>query len=313
MKFSFRNKQSANEKAIGGAVQKTGLGIVALVVLYSDIMFVALLWDAFPGGFMRILAVGGAFATGISIIALLIGKSHWFRPGNQLVFSWWFTGGEVVVSILNVITAVMVAEGSHDLGILSYWLLIAPATPFVAVIGWIILLYQDSSRKQRHEEMEMEDQQRSSERQYQMMVFEANMDIKHGYLEQTRQRLHAALNSPAAQQVVDQHAQNLTAQVLNEITGLPVIPQSQAQQSALPPAAAPSTPALPAPAAQLSDAERLQLLQLAQMLQQLQQPRTSVQEVTGKLEAMPPTQTSPLPMAPLNSQTDQQSQNGNRK
>jgi hypothetical protein len=84
------------------------------------------------------------------------------------------------------------------------------------------------------------------------------------------------------------------------------IQQQQAQQSALPPAAAPSTPALPSPE------QLVQLLQLMQQQQQLQQPRTSVQEVTGKLEAMPPPQTSPFPSAPLNSQTDQQSQNGKK-
>lgn len=84
----------------------------------------------------------------------------------------------------------------------------------------------------------------------------------------------------------------------------PVQVQQQSSQPAAPPAA-PSTSAL-------SPVERQQLLQLAQLLEQMQQPRTTVQEVTGQLEAVQPP--DPFAQSPLEIPTRPTgSQNGNRK
>ncbi len=153
-------------------------------------------------------------------MALLFGKASWFTPGVQLWIAYIFTAVEVIVNVLNIVIAL-----NPNLGIVELWRIFSPATPFVALIGWIFILQVDKSQREHHKLMEMEEQKNDAEREYEMMVHQANMDLKFGYLDQTKQRLQAALNSPMAQAIVEQHAQNLTAQVLNEITGLPVMQQ----------------------------------------------------------------------------------------
>lgn len=218
-------KVSANASALGRGAQGVGMVIICLVVLFSDVMFVSMLWNAFPGGFLTVAAVGGAFATGLSVIVLVIGKTHWFRPGGQLVFSWFFTGAEVLVSIANVITAVMVAE-SKPLGFLSYWLLIAPATPFVALVGWIVLMYLDTGRKQLHAQMEMEDEQHEAELDYHLAEHRAQMNLKHAFLGQFESFLQEETTSPENLAILRAAAARLGKQVMSGLIGSPIAQQS---------------------------------------------------------------------------------------
>jgi len=196
--------------------------IIALISFYGDAVFVWMNIGHYDSWIFQIFLVLGAFCTSASIMFLLLGKAYWFRPGNQLIIAYIFTGIEVFVNVLNIIVAL-----NTNLGIAGYWRIFSPATPFVALIGWIFILQLDKAQRERHAQLEMEEQKNDSEREYELMVHEANMDLKYGYLDQTKQRLQAALNSPQAQSVIEQHAMNLTAQVLNEITGLPVMQQQQ--------------------------------------------------------------------------------------
>lgn len=226
---------SANARAIGSGAQGIAYAIIALVVLYSDIMFVSLMWAAFPGGFLTIAAIGGAFATGISVIALVIGKSHWFRPGGQLVFAWLFTALEVAVSIMNVVVSVMAAK-NEPLGYLSVWLTCSPATPIVALVGWIIVLYLDKQRASLHEEMEMEDDLANSEREHKRQVHAARMEVKATALEQQKEYLKQHLASADVQSILSQGSYEIARTIVSEIVQRPIMPQL--------PAASPA-PALP--------------------------------------------------------------------
>jgi hypothetical protein len=197
--------------------------IIALISFYGDGVFVWMNIGHYTGSYaviFQIFLVLGAFCTSASIMALLFGKASWFTPGTQLWIAYIFTAVEVTVNVLNIVIAL-----NPNLGIVELWRIFSPATPFVALIGWIFILQVDKSQRERHAQMEMQEQKNDAEREYEMMVHQANMDLKFGYLDQTKQRLQAALNSPMAQSIVEQHAQNLTAQVLNEITGLPVMQQ----------------------------------------------------------------------------------------
>jgi len=197
--------------------------IIALISFYGDGVFVWMNIGHYTGSYaviFQIFLVLGAFCTSASIMALLFGKAAWFTPGKQLWIAYIFTAVEVIVNVLNIVIAL-----NPNLGIVELWRIFSPATPFVALIGWIFILQVDKSQREHHKLMEMEEQKNDAEREYEMMVHQANMDLKFGYLDQTKQRLQAALNSPMAQAIVEQHAQNLTAQVLNEITGLPVMQQ----------------------------------------------------------------------------------------
>lgn len=226
--MQITKRLSANAKAIGGSSKFISGLIISLVVLYSDVMFCALLWNAFPGGFMRILAVGGAFATGISIIALVIGKNSWFRPGSQLVFSWFFTGTEVIVSMMNIIVSVMVARGT-DLGYLSYWLLIAPATPFLSVVGWIVIKYLDKEREALHERMEMEDEQRTAELEHERAIHAAKMKLATKSLQYVETFLEQEIQAIEIQATLKHQAHTLAANAAQEVTGQTILvpPQSQ--------------------------------------------------------------------------------------
>lgn len=238
-RFKFgKLKTSAMQKGGVGLLKVAIYLIIACVSFYGDAVFVWMNIGHYTGSYatiFQIFLILGAFCTSASIMALLFGKASWFTPGTQLIIAYIFTAIEVLVNVLNILVAL-----NPNLGIVDLWRIFSPATPFVALVGWIIILQVDKAQVERHADMEMEEQRNASEREYEMMVHGANMELKYGYLEQTKQRLQAALNSPAAQQVIEQHAQNMTAQVLNEITGLPVMHQQPIQPSM--PQIPPSTP-----------------------------------------------------------------------
>ena len=215
---------TANARAIGGSAKFFAYAIISLVVIYSDVMFVSLMWNSFPGGFLTIAAIGGAFATGISVIALVIGKSHWFRPGGQLVWAWCFTAIEILVSVMNVVLSVMVARG-EPLGYLSIYLMIAPATPVVALVGWVLILYMDKERAQLHEEMEMEDDLASAEREHQRQVHATRMDLKATALSQQREYLKQHLASAEVQAVLSEGSYQIAAGIVSEIIQRPIMPR----------------------------------------------------------------------------------------
>jgi hypothetical protein len=227
-----RFRQSAMQRG-GKAILKSAIYlIIAAVSFYGDAVFVWMNIGHYTGNYaviFQIFLILGAVCTSASIMCLLFGKASWFTPGTQLWIAYIFTAVEVVVNLLNIIVAL-----NPNLGIVDYWRIFSPATPFVALIGWVIILQVDKEQRERHAQQEMEEEKNDSEREYQKMVHEANMDLKYGYLDQTKQRLQAALNSPQAQGVIEQHAMNLTAQVLNEITGLPVMQQQQISRQGWP-------------------------------------------------------------------------------
>lgn len=223
-------RQSAMVRGGKGLMQAAVYIIIAAVSFYGDGVFVWMNIGHYTGPYatvFQVFLVLGAFCTSASIMLLLFGKAHWFTPGVQLWCAYIFTAVEVAVNILNIIVAL-----NPDLGLVELWRIFSPATPFVALIGWVIVLNVDKAQRERHQQMEMEEEKADSEREYELMVHEANMELKVKYLEQTKQRLQQELNSATAQQIIAQHAQNLTASVLNEITGLPVIQQQVTPLSA---------------------------------------------------------------------------------
>jgi hypothetical protein len=231
-KFGGRLRQSAMQRGGKGLLKAAIYLIIAAVSFYGDAVFVWMNIGHYTGQYaviFQIFLILGAICTSASIMALLFGKASWFTPGTQLWIAYIFTGVEVLVNVLNIVVAL-----NPNLGIVDDWRIFSPATPFVALVGWVIILNVDKEQRERHAQLEMQEQISDSEREYEMMVHEANLELKYGYLDQTKQRLHAALNSPQAQSVIEQHAMNLTAQVLNEITGLPVMQQQSVNQTYVP-------------------------------------------------------------------------------
>lgn len=219
----FKQRVSRNAKAMTSSVKFSAYAIIVLVVLYADVMFVSLMWSAFPGGFLTIAAIGGAFATGLSVIALVIGKSRWFRPGGQLIWAWAFTVMELAVSMLNVTVSVLKAT-NQPLGYLSIWMDCAPATPIVALVGWMFILFLDREREQMHEQMEMQDDLADMEREHERNVHEARMEIKQTALSQQKEYMKSYLNDAAVQDVLRAGSLDITRAIVSEIIQRPIMP-----------------------------------------------------------------------------------------
>lgn len=220
-------RTSANARAAGSAAAFVAYLIISLVVLYSDVMFISLMWDAFPGGFLTVAAIGGAFATGISVIALVLGKSYWFRPGGQLLWAWCFTAMEISISVMNIIVSVVHTQNG-DLGYLSVYMSVAPATPVVALVGWIIILYADKARAQLHEEMEMADDLADAEREHKRQVHAARMELKRTALEQQKEYLKMHLSSADVQRVLSEGSYEIARGIVSEIVQRPIMPPAPA-------------------------------------------------------------------------------------
>lgn len=210
--FSKTFKRTEAQKSHVSSLQWVAMLIVVLVVAFSDVMFIKLMWNHFPEGFMRVLAVGGAIATGLSIITLLIGKLIWFRPGAQMNWAYVFMAVEIAVSVLNVLAACGV-QG------MDTWMMMSPATPFVCLIGWTFIMVHDSATKQRHEDMDMEDEVLRSERAFIKMQHEARMEINHRALEYNKQYMIEALENPQHQRSIQLGADRSTANAIQQLTG----------------------------------------------------------------------------------------------
>lgn len=222
-------KLSANEAAIVSGLNWAVMGIVTAVVVYGDVMFIQLMWNHFPDGLLRVGALGGAITTALSIIVLLIGKSHWFRPGGQLLAAYFFTAVEVGVSVLNV----LYASGVQD-GVMAYWKDLSPATPFVALVGWVVILQLDRATQEKHEAMEMEDEIAASERAFRLQNHRASMRVRVQALQYNESYMLDALESPQHQESIRIGAEKLTRSAIQQLTGQHV-PTSPRIIDSLPP------------------------------------------------------------------------------
>ena len=148
---------SANKKAIKGICMFFGACILIGGITYSEILFLGIISNLFPSGPMAIGAMLGAVTTGASVLLLVLAKSHWFRPGSQLIVAWIFTGVEVLILIFNDILAYQIHQGGQLDQYTATWRLFCVAAPVISVVGWILCFYFDPQRSIDHKRMEMED------------------------------------------------------------------------------------------------------------------------------------------------------------
>lgn len=218
---------SKNQKAIANFTKVIVGMIIFGVAAYADIQFILIMQKAFPDGVAKIFSLIGAVATGMSVLALVVAEAYWFSRGPQMVFGWIFTTLEVSVSVMNVILSfAMSSPGPLD-PFLATWLAICPATPFVAFIGWIVILNLDEEQKNRHEERELQDDLATSTREHTKAVHEAKMVLKQRYLESTTAYLHQIADDPQVQAGLRAGAWNLAADELRALTGMAIaLPQN---------------------------------------------------------------------------------------
>jgi len=223
----------ANSASYGKLVYIIGYIILGVGAIYADVMFVSLLSGALPSGPLGVAAIMGAFLTSASLMALVIGKSHLFRPGDQITWAWLFTWIEIAVMCLNVLLSALHGMGV-DPGYLSYWLYLCPATPFVAVIGWIMLIYADPRRHHLHEDMAMEDQLIDGKRKHVHNVHKVRLSLQNAALEQQRVYMEQYMQTPEVQRTLKYGSEQIALGIVSEIIQRPIMPQAAAPTSTPP-------------------------------------------------------------------------------
>ena len=239
-----RLKQRLNESANAKAVRVLMIGLAALVVLsvsgYGTVIYIQLMSKVFPTGPLLIACYMGAMANLVLMLVLLVGKFVWFRPGAHEVASWIVTGVELMVAIMNMILAYQLASGKQPTSILAAWYYLAPISPVFSMVGAIVLIMTSSELRKKHHALEIEEQKERAEREFDLAMHDAEMEVKHSYLGYVKNNLVDELNAPERQQEMKNHASVLVAQVLSGISGLSSVPRLSRP---LPPAA--SLPVVP--------------------------------------------------------------------
>src|ERR1051326_4307508 len=228
-----RFEEGSNTKA----VRVLMIGLAALVVLsvsgYGTVIFIQLMGKVFPTGPLQIACYMGAAANLVLMLVLLVGKFGWFRPGAHEVASWIVTGVELLVAILNMILAYQLASGNAPTGFLAAWYYLAPISPVFSMVGAIVLIMTSSELRKKHHALEIEEQKERSEREFELSMHEAEMEVRHQYLGFVKNNLVDELNAPERQIEMKNHASVLVAQVLSGISGLSSVPRLS-RSSALP-------------------------------------------------------------------------------
>lgn len=143
-------EQSRTHKAVKGFCITFAIGCYVAAVAFGDVMFVMLMGEVFPDGFLRYLTIAGAVTTAVSACLLLWGKYSWFTPGKQMVWAYVFWIIEIGVLMLNTLLASHIALELTLTDVLLAWRDFSPATPFVCVIGWGLIFMWDESAKARN-------------------------------------------------------------------------------------------------------------------------------------------------------------------
>lgn len=232
MKFK-KIELSANQQAMAGIVKFFVALIICGVALYGDIMFIQVMWSTFPDGIGKILSLVGALATGLSVLMLVLAEAYWFTRGPQMVVGWIFTAAEVAVSVSNATYAYLQANHT-PLGYFAVWQWVVPATPFLAFVGWIVILNLDQGQTARHEQREMESKLAKAELAHQKEVHASLMELRSDYLQSHTTHLQAIRNSPVIQQGLERGAWELAMRELQALTGMYIAPPSDSQLPALP-------------------------------------------------------------------------------
>lgn len=216
---------SASEVGASSVIKFFVWLVVVGVVIYSEVLYLGIIGVLFPAGVMFGACILGAFATGISVLCLYAGKSHWFRPGVQLIASWGFTAVEVTILILNDVLAMAIHNGGAIDQYLTLYRFFVPAVPVLSLIGWGILFAVDPARKIKHAQMEMQDEFAMQELEFEREKFNAQMEVRRQAMGFMKEQLAAEIASSASINQIQQGANRAANDAIRQLTGITPVPK----------------------------------------------------------------------------------------
>jgi uncharacterized membrane protein len=273
-----------NVKAFGSGFIFIALAIISVIALFLDIIFVTMIWNALPGGFLRIFAAGGAILVSPVILLVLLAKLYYFRKGAQLIFSFVVFAIDIAFAGLNTYCAFQIAWGNTTDSFVSTWRNISPITPCAIMLLLAILIILDPNAKRRNDErdyaekerdLELRSQYEEKERQFALKQLalelkaaqeEAAIEVQTTALEEYKAFLKEEVLSPEALADLREGARRLGNQTIHAITGLARNTIAPSSQSAIEQT---STPV------QMSDTATYQARRIAELESQLQQAKAS--------------------------------------
>lgn len=241
-------EMSENQSAGVGWLKFLAFVIILAVVVYSEYMFLSIIGIALPQGNNRFLAIVGAVATGMSVIVLLGAKLFWVTPGSQFIWSWAFMGLELGVMTMNDILGYALHLGPVD-ATLSWWQSVTPASPLIALLGWILMLFFDATQREKQKDMELVAKKQKKEREYLQAAHESEMDLRTDHLNMVTEQLRDAIKSQEAQARIKNHAARMVDRVLTDVSGIvagdytPISPTGQQPRQIAPASLANESPA----------------------------------------------------------------------
>jgi hypothetical protein len=216
MALATKLPESDGAKALRGAAKLIAVVVILAVSAFGDVMYIIEIQKLFKNqGILLVFCYIGGVAGFLSVCYLLIGKSAVFRPGGQMLASWFVFGMELIVIALNVM---YVFTGDHT-GPLAAWGYLSPATPVLHMLGIAIVYYLDPELKVKHKKMELQAKIEQAQDEYEFAITMAKLQVMHGQLGHLTKGLTAAGNNETTVTAMEEHANTLNDQLITELTG----------------------------------------------------------------------------------------------
>lgn len=250
-----KHLQSGDEniKAFGNGFLFISLGIIGVIALALDIIFVVMIWNALPAGFLRYFAGAGAILVSPVVMLVLLAKLFYFRKGGQLIFSFLVFGIDIAFATLNTYVAFQLAWGDGN-GFVIAWRNLSPITPVAIMLLLAILVMLDPNAARRNKQRDYQEKERDlelqadyeeKERQFALKQLdlelkaaqeEASIEVKTTALEEYKKLLKQEILGPESMAHLQEAARRLREETLHTLTGLPRGMVVSAKPSPAPPA-----------------------------------------------------------------------------
>jgi len=211
--------------------------IIAVIALFLDIVYITMVWDGLPKGFLQIVAAGGAVLVSPVVILILLAKLFYFRSGGQLIFSYFAFAVDLAFAGLNTYCAFQIAWHDENAFVVG-WRSLSTIMPCAILMLLSILLILDPNAKRRNKERDHTEKERDLELRFQheenarkmalrelQAEFEATkqeaaIEVRAEALEEYKRMLREELLNDQTRAVLREGARRLGETAIYDLTGL---------------------------------------------------------------------------------------------